>query len=966
MRILGVALAFLTLFAGSVSADLIGWWPLDEGSGSVINDFSEYGNHGTIDPWNDGTVDWETDGHSRGALSFTTVFSGYTFVQAPMPDGLLNIENATIGFWSKTPAAHQNWGIIVDLVGVESDYSLEVSDTGAVFLYSPWFGDGATSVNDDTWHHLVLTTDSTAGTAVIYIDGQEVASAAFTDSEAITAVRIGGPREYNQVWATYTGLLDDVAVYNETLDAGAVLQLFRKGPETEPRASAPAPGDGFDDVVAKDVELSWRADLIDPLFDVYVGTSYADVNEASRTNTMGVLQSQAQDANTFEYGRIDYSQTYYWRVDEVNTVGNTIHTGNIWSFTGEPYSLSIPFEDLSVTASSSHLSADVNQIANGAGLDPNGLHSTVNSDMWQTRVGDPTPGVTFEFNQVKKLDTMHVWNYNQTTEPSVGWSVKDMMLETSMDGAAWQVVEGADSLSPGSGNSTYAAGNVIDLQGVAARFVRMTFVSNWGGLLDQYGLSEVRFFAIPVYAREADPADGTLGVTPDGQITWRAGRDAAEHVVYLDTDESAVAAGTAASVVVQNNAVSLADLDVLLGTTYYWRVDEVNEAAGGPWPGGVQSFSTVRSTVVDDFEAYTNYSPDRPFQVWLDGFGYSADEFFPQGYGGNGTGAGVGHDIWSLDSPHFDGSIMEKGIARGGDQSMPLYYDNVGGAVSQADRTWSTPQDWTGHGIATLVVNFYGDPGNTGGPVFAEINGKKVTCPDNEGLTAASWHQWDIDLATLGINLSAVTSMSIGVEGAGSGMILVDEIALFRTAPVVPEGAYFDFESDVQGWRGHKDGTVPTLSNQTHSEGGLQSLAVTIDEGAHAQEEGGWMSPASFTAHEASGGYASMSFWYRVDDPDMAGGRFVFHWESSSDSVNGGGWYGNNLMDAVIADGQWHQQTLDLSILGADAGGWEGAWGDLGGWAFRDDLNYALSIAVSPTGNTNGSQIYIDDVVFSN
>jgi len=967
MRRLGLVLIPLALFVASASADLVGWWPLDEGSGGVITDASDYGNNGTIEPWNAGAVDWDAKGHAGGALSFTTVYAGYTFVEAPMPEGLLNIENATIGFWSKTPTAHQNWGIIVDLVGVENDYSLEAADTGIVYLYSPWFG-GGISINDNQWHHLVLTTNSAAGTATIYIDGAEVASTSFSVSEAITAVRIGGPREYVQVWATYTGLLDDVVVYNEALDADAVFQLYRKGPAVAPKARSPKPANGYDDVVAQDVQLSWRADLMNPVFDVYVGTSYADVDQASRNNAMDVLLSQAQDANALDYGRIDFSKTYYWRVDEVNTVTNTIHRGDIWSFTGEPYSLQIPFEDLGVTASSSNIAADANQIVNGAGLDPNGLHSTLASDMWQTSMGDSNPGLTFEFNQVKKLDTMRVWNYNETADSSVGWSVKDMILETSVDGTTWSLVEGADQLSRGPAASGYAAGDVIDLEGITARFVKMTFVSNWGGLLTQYGLSEIQFKAIPAYARELEPGDGALNVDPRTQATWRAGRGAVEHVVTVDAGESAVAAGTASSRVVQENSVPLADLDVLLGTTYYWRVDEVNDATGSPWLGNVQSFSTSRSLVVDDFESYTNVSPDRPFQTWLDGIGYSEDVFFPVAYNGNGTGAGVGHDIWALDSPHFDGLIMETDTVKGGDQSLPLYYNNSGGGTtSHTDRMWSTPQDWTGHGIQTLVVNLYGDPSNTGGPVFVEINGKKVTPPDNANLQVASWHQWDIDLASLGANLSAITSMSIGVEGTGSGMILLDDIALYRIAPQPVEGTVFDFETDTQGWAGHKDGTLPTISNKTHSAGGLQSLMVTIDEGAHTQQEGGFMSPSSFTAQEASDGLKSMSFWYRVDDPDLDGGNFVFHWESSNESGSGGGWYGNNLQGVVIADGLWHQQTLDLSILGeaAGVGGWQGAWGDMSAWEFRDDLFYAFSIAVQFTDNTSGSNVYIDDIVFS-
>jgi len=81
-----------------------------------------------------------------------------------------------------------------------------------------------------------------------------------------------------------------------------------------------------------------------------------------------------------------------------------------------------------------------------------------------------------------------------------------------------------------------------------------------------------------------------------------------------------------------------------LGQTYYWRVDEVNEAdAIGVWEGDLWSFSTQEFLVVDDFESYTDYSPNRIFQTWIDGWGFSEDDFFPDGHDGNGTGAQVGN-----------------------------------------------------------------------------------------------------------------------------------------------------------------------------------------------------------------------------------------------------------------------------------------------------------------------------------
>ncbi|MBN2130426.1 MAG: LamG domain-containing protein [Sedimentisphaerales bacterium] len=174
----------------------------------------------------------------------------------------------------------------------------------------------------------------------------------------------------------------------------------------------------------------------------------------------------------------------------------------------------------------------------------------------------------------------------------------------------------------------------------------------------------------------------------------------------------------------------------------------------------------------------------------------------------------------------------------------------------------------------------------------------------------------------------------------------------------------FDFETGAQGWSGLKDGTAPTVSSETHSAGGSQSLRVTIDEAAHDQQEAGWASPRDFTADQAAGGLDTLSFWYRVDDPDLDGGNFVFHWIMSTEAWSGGGWYGNGLWGVVVADGQWHEQTADLTILGEAAGGWQGTWGDQAAWDFRDDLFYSFEIAVASTDNTSGSDIYIDDVKF--
>ena len=123
------------------------------------------------------------------------------------------------------------------------------------------------------------------------------------------------------------------------------------------------------------------------------------------------------------------------------------------------------------------------------------------------------------------------------------------------------------------------------------------------------------------------------------------------------------------------------------------------------WEGDVWSFSTLEYFPIDDFESYTNESPNRVFQTWIDGWGFSEDEFFPTGNPGNATGSMIGYN------PEV-GNIMETAIIHGGKQSMPVEYNNVNSPYySEIERTWETPQNWTLNGADTLQVWFRGQSG---------------------------------------------------------------------------------------------------------------------------------------------------------------------------------------------------------------------------------------------------------------
>ncbi|MCF7975410.1 MAG: discoidin domain-containing protein [Phycisphaerae bacterium] len=575
-----------------------------------------------------------------------------------------------------------------------------------------------------------------------------------------------GQKVYIEVVDAHVGsygwtIIDEILISNAT-DLGLL-------PPTQ--AIHPLPEEGSIDVPSNPI-LVWTPGEFAATHNVYFSDSFADVND-------GVAPvSPGQDANSYDPGRLEFGQTYFWRVDEINAPPeSTVFRGKVWSFTVEPLARPLPGQAITATASSYTTGSGPEKTIDRSGLDVTDLHSTEPSDMWQSEVSEPNSAwIQYEFDKPYKLHQMLVWNYNG--QSILAWfGLKDVTITYSTDGIEWSQINDVFAQAPG--QAGYMHDKTVEFGGVEVKMVRITANSNWGNnpIFNQYGLSEVQFLHIPTSARKPNPESGATNVAVDATLSWRAGREAGVHRVYLDTDEQSVTAETdpAASV---DQAMYSPALD--LNTTYYWRVDEVNDAMDpSVWTGDTWSFTTAEMIVVDDFESYGNLSPDRPFQTWLDGIGYSADEYFPVEFNGNGTGVAIGHDIWSPSSPYFDGAIMETRIVHGGSKSLPLYYDNNSKTFSQTDRTLTPAQDWTRFGITSLVVSFYGQAGNTG-QLYVKIGNTKILYPgDGANLAAEAWTEWEIDLTSSAASLSSVATLSIGIDGSGaSGLIYIDDVLL--------------------------------------------------------------------------------------------------------------------------------------------------------------------------------------------
>ncbi|MEN6428300.1 MAG: discoidin domain-containing protein, partial [Phycisphaerales bacterium] len=558
---------------------------------------------------------------------------------------------------------------------------------------------------------------------------------------------------------------DDITlVFDLTSSTGTVataffvMNSFELTAQSTGNAMLPSPADQATDALRDGMVLSWTPGQGAVAHDVYFGTDYDDVDDATTASSVYIGR---QDANSLDPGRLDLGRTYYWRVDEVTSDG-TITQGSVWSLTVEPVSVALSVSQITASASSTNsTSGSPASTIDGSGLDANDLHSTVAADMWLSAPSDPGPvWVQYELDGLYKLHQMLVWNHNSAIESLVGLGVKDATIEYSRDGAEWTTLGTTHQIAQASGSDDYAANTTIDFAGAAAKYVRLTIASNWGSMMNQFGLSEVRLMVIPVSAREPVPTVDATGVDPRAAISWRAGRDAASHRVYLSTDVNEVISGSALVGTVSEPRFE-SDTLLALGKTYYWKVNEVNDAEEpAVWEGEVWSFSTGESLPVDDMESYNDDEEQGTciFQTWLDGWDV------------DGNGAQVGH----IDTP-----FAEKTLIHGGLQSMPFYYDGTTEGNSETTRTFGDAQDWTQYGVKGLVLWFFGDPTNTTGQMYVKVNGSKVTYDgDADNLLRKPWQKWYIPLSSFnGVNLKKVTTLALGVTG-GKGVLYIDDIGL--------------------------------------------------------------------------------------------------------------------------------------------------------------------------------------------
>jgi len=751
-----VSCLLLLSLAGAALGDLVAHWKFNEGSGSTVRDSSGNDHHGTIL----GTPTWGAGPKGLGgALDFDP---GCVGVDCGVFDPTNGQGKFTIAFWAfwDGTGTYQHfltksngWGATTMMFQIELwGAHTEAAYTDRVGIsYEPAGSVEFSVMPKNQWAHLAFVFDGT--NLRLFLNGvDERGPRPFSVGPNINAPVLLGV-DYN-AGRVFHGLLDDFRIYDQALTEAQIKQIMKSQAAL---AVDESPPNGATDVPC-DTSMSWGPGEYAATHDVYLGTVFNDVNSASRANPAGVLASQDQAATAFDpEGLLEYGQTYFWRVDEVNAApDSTVFKGQTWSFTTESYGY--PIANITATASSAQPGMGPENTINGSGLDADDGHSTQLTQMWMT--GGAAPNwIQYQFDKVYKLHELWVWNSNQLIESFIGFGARDVTVEYSRDGQTWTVLEGAPEFAKATGAPSYKANTVVAFGGIEAQFVKLTINKAWG-VAPQTGLSEVRFFHIPVQAFGPQPATAATEVSIDTVLSWRSGREAQSHEVYVGTDENALAL---VDTVTEHSAVPGA-LD--LGTTYFWKVNEIGGA--GPYEGEVWSFTTQEFAAIDDFEVY-NDEDNRIYDSWIDGLTTGA------------SGSQVGYDV----SP-----FAEKTIVHGGKQAMPLIYDNSASPFySEAERTFDSPQNWTVSGADTLSLWMQDAPAGVY-LIVQDSAGKTATATHAAATPAGQWAQWTIPFSDLaGVNMSRVKKLTIGVGSkaaptpGGAGTLFLDDIGYGHPVP---------------------------------------------------------------------------------------------------------------------------------------------------------------------------------------
>jgi len=624
------------------------------------------------------------------------------------------------------------------------------------YAWGPIPADGA--LHPDTWVNLGWLSGPFAVSHDVYFgdnfdDVNDGAESAFQGNQTATFLVAGFPGfaypDGLVPGTTYYWRIDEVNDTNPNSPWKGGVWSFLVPPKI---AYEPEPADGAK-FIDPDAELSWTAGYGAKLHTIYFGDNFDDVNNAAGGLPQGSL--------TYTPGPLELGKTYYWRVDEFDAV--TTYKGDVWSFT--------------TAGAGGGVRADYFQGRNLMNLVLTRTDPQINFN-WAGAPDEALGEDNFSVRWTGEVEAAFTETYTFYTNSNDGvrlWVDGQQMVDNWTDHGT---TENSGNIDLAAGQTYSVVMEYYDNDGVAVAELLWSSPRTPKQLIPQAALS------LPVRASRSKPSNGAVDVKQTQILSWSPGDYAASHEVYFGTDQEAVRNADTASPEYkgsQNLGSQSYDPGKLeWDTTYYWRVDEVNNVnPDSPWAGNLWSFTTADFLIVDDFEDY-DVGNNEIWWAWKDGLGYASHPTLPD-YPGNGTGSMVGDE----NTP----SYTEETIVHGGRQAMPLFYDNSVLKYAEGEMTLTYPRDWTENGVNTLTIWFRGISDNAAETLYVALNGSAVVNHDNPNAAQIEeWTEWNIDLQTFadqGVNLANVNTIALGLGNrnnpvaGGSGTMYFDDIRLY-------------------------------------------------------------------------------------------------------------------------------------------------------------------------------------------
>lgn len=215
---------------------LVGYWTLDEGSGTVINDYSGQGNNGSKS-----NGSWESEPTCANSNCLGTAINGLmdTVTINDPTSGVLDFsdsESFSVSFWIETGAHEFVYSYWLNKGGSAAiaGYSVYINNVGvAVFSYADGNGSGTdfvqttTNLIDSGKHMITFVVDREVNKIFAYtngiLEGTDVSIAEGSAKDSTSSLKFG---ETNTASSEAVGVVDDLRIYNRALTAEEIKAIY--------------------------------------------------------------------------------------------------------------------------------------------------------------------------------------------------------------------------------------------------------------------------------------------------------------------------------------------------------------------------------------------------------------------------------------------------------------------------------------------------------------------------------------------------------------------------------------------------------------------------------------------------------------------------------------------------------------------------------------------------------------------